>query len=176
MSITDELRKWKGNINTYLSPEVVLQLRCELNCIADRIDAEHERAMADAELAAAPTKAQLEELGYIALPVDADGVPYHIDDKVDSDHYEDGTVVGIQYFKAPNGVVFEEIAVQPTGWDMATWHDPEEYRHHRAPTIEDVLREFADDVYADSPNVLRDRDAIVERYAAKLRLAEEVDE
>ena len=43
--MTDELRKWKSNIQTYLSPEAVLQLRCELNAIADRIDAEHQKAL-----------------------------------------------------------------------------------------------------------------------------------
>ena len=38
MSITDELREFKGHINAELTPEMVLALRAEINCIADRID------------------------------------------------------------------------------------------------------------------------------------------
>ena len=102
---------------------------------------------------------------YQLLPVDADGVPFRIGDKVDSDHYEDGTIIGVHYFRAPNGVVYEEIAVQPNGGDVATWRDPEEYAHHHEPTVEDVLREFA---YGLGVPVA---DSYVAATAAKLRLA-----
>ena len=44
----DELREWKGHIQTRLAPEAVLALRAELTAIADRIGAEHERQVADA--------------------------------------------------------------------------------------------------------------------------------
>lgn len=174
MSITDELRKWKGNIQTYLSPEVVLQLRYELNGIADRIDAEHERAMADAELAAAPTEAQLEELGYIALPVDADGVPWRIGDVTE------------------NRQTIAAMELNRYGWCfLGTVNDidPSIHRHYHAPTVEDVLWEFHERMTelgttdqcvgverADAVEVLlRERAELAAEYAAKLRLAEEVD-
>lgn len=181
MSITDELREYANSYN--YNGQTVSSRKRELTVIADRIDREHrmalEKVAADAFLDGTPTEAQLEELGYIALPLDADSVPIRIGDEVDSDHYEDGTVVGIQYFKAPNGVVFEEIAVQPNGWDTATWRDPEEYRHHHVSTVEDVLREFAAniaDVLGGDDFKLDDNDELYAEYATKLRLAEEVDE
>ena len=42
-SITDELRKFKGHINVKLTPEMVLALRAEIDCIADRIDEQLDR-------------------------------------------------------------------------------------------------------------------------------------
>jgi len=38
VTITDELRKFKGHINAGLTPEMVLALRAQINWIADRID------------------------------------------------------------------------------------------------------------------------------------------
>ena len=74
MSITDELRKYARGYELYVNHQLL--------DIADRIDAEHERGMADAELAAAPTETQLEELGYIELPKDMNGVPIRIGDRL----------------------------------------------------------------------------------------------
>lgn len=94
MSITDELRKSVTKGCGHL-----LGAKCdgyyELLAIADRIDARHERCMADAALDAAPTEAQLHDLGYVKLPVDADGVPIHVGDVME---WPDGStfdVVGI---------------------------------------------------------------------------------
>lgn len=153
MSITDELRKEARGFGRYVY--TTPQADC-LTAIADRIDAEHQKATRELNNLAGAS---------VLLPIDADGVPFRIGDKVDSDHYEDGTVIGVHYFRAPNGVVFEEIAVQPNGCDTATWRDPEEYAHHHDPTVEDVLREFA---YGLGVPVA---DSYVAASAAKLRLA-----
>ena len=144
MSITDELRKWAEDntlrdreLTTYPPQHVVHGVLETLLHIADRIDAEHERIthnLTDALHKQEDATRELDEKS-VLLPVDANGVPFHIGDKVDSDHYEDGTIIGVHYFRAPNGVVYEEIAVQPNGWDVATWRDPEEYAHHHAPTV-----------------------------------------
>lgn len=178
MSITDELRKWKGNIQTYLSSEVVLQLRCELAAIADRIDAEHERAMADAELAAAPTEAQLEELGYIKGPVDADGVPIRIGDVV----YDCNESPSEKF-----SVAIMEL--NKWGWllldSYGERNEPGQCHHYHASTVEDALWEFHERMTelgttdqcvgverADAVEVLlRERAELVAEYAAKLRLA-----
>lgn len=174
MSITDELRKWLKSLYTPNSATV----KDEGEHIADRIDAEHERQCAESWMrghdawAAIDHEDAMAEHGWVKLPVDADGVPFHIGDKVDSDHYEDGTIIGIHYFRAPNGVVFEEIAVQPNGWDTATWRDPEEYAHHHEPTVEDVLRQII--ACANNGTHVHgalDTEQIVAEYAAKLRLA-----
>lgn len=53
MSITDELRAW------------VRDGKGSLLAIADRIDAEHEKAMADAYLSGTPTDEELAELGWV---------------------------------------------------------------------------------------------------------------
>lgn len=176
MSITDELREWaeKNECKSY----------CKLlTDIADRIDAEHERQCAESWMrghdawAAIDRSDAMAEHGWIRLPVDANGVPFRIGDKVGSDHYEDGTIIGVNYFKAPNGVVREEIAVQPNGWDAATWRDPEEYAHHHEPTVEDVLLEACkayhslliegmSDVAHDMPAPFE----IIAEYATKLTL------
>lgn len=102
--------------------------------------------------------------------LDADKRPICIGDKVDSDHHEDGTVTGVQFYAA-NGGIRTLVAVRPDGWDVATWHTPDEYHRHK-PTVEDVLREFANEclTYATCVDDHEVTDAI-ELYAAKLRLA-----
>ena len=113
--------------------------------------------------------------------LDADKKPVRVGDKVDSDHYDDGTVTGIQFYEMSNGGIRTLIAVRPDGWDVPTWHTPDEYRHYHAPTVEDVLREMhaeLDEVTAlyvgeaiDSDERDRDEARIFAEYAAKLRLA-----
>jgi len=169
MSITDELRRWiNGNTVIHVTG---------LRSIADRIDAEHERAVMSAMNDALyhANDESMAELGWVRLPKDADGVPFRIGDKVDSDHYEDGTVTGIQFYKIYNGGIRTLIAVRPDGWDVATWRTPDEYRHHHKPTVEDVLTKMLEQAvgYSDAHTTVA-ANAIVE-YAAKLRLAEEVD-
>jgi len=181
MSITDELReaaaelevRYTHNDHDFTDLFYPHPSRREFLAIADRIDAEHEAACAEAYgngVMSVPIA--LDESQWVKLPVDADGVPFRIGDKVDSDHYEDGTVIGIQYGLAANGAIRELVAVRPHGWDTATWHDPEEYAHHHAPTVEDVLREFGKGWHEQmsGPETFDIAD-YVERYAAKLRLA-----
>ncbi len=184
VAITDELRDWM-RARGMMAKETFDQL----TAIADRIDAEHERAVMSAMNDALyhANDESMAELGWVRLPKDADGVPFRIGDKVDSDHYEDGTVTGIQFYKIYNGGIRTLIAVSPDGWDVATWHTPDEYRHHHEPTVEDVLLEccnmyhslLIEDMNDSIAGVGRDYIApaeIIAEYAAKLRLAEGVDE
>ena len=131
---------------------------------ADDWCAQHEDAMA-------------EHGWYRAL--DADKAPIRIGDKVDSDHHEDGTVMGVQFYEMPRGIR-TLVAVRPDGWDVATWHTPDEYRHHKQPTVEGVLRDMhvkLDEVTAlyvgeaiDSDERDRDEARIFAEYSAKLQL------
>lgn len=79
MSITDELRE---GMSPCISDDWLTIPKSEFETLADRIDERHERGMADAELAASPTYAQMAELGWVKLPVDADGVPIHVGDEL----------------------------------------------------------------------------------------------
>lgn len=171
MAITDELHGLNAKIRPYLAPEAVLALRSELNAIADRIDAEHESACAEAYgngVMSVPIA--LDESVWVKLPVDADGVPIHGGDKMKSDYYEDGTVTGIQWCFAQNGELRSMIAVRPHGWDTPTWRDPESYRHYHAPTVEDVLREFADIVRKERVELATISEDTIAEYAEKLQL------
>ena len=146
MSITDELRAWAKE---HLSRSSIL-------AIADRIDAEHERQlevlyrdMSDAE--------------YVKLPKDADGEYIHMGDRM-----ENGELVV--------RIVLTDGSWEPTVYTASTPNQLHEHychdiRHHHAPTVEDVLREFAVEVCGEP--ALTIRCGVVEEYASRLRLAGE---
>lgn len=175
MSITDELRAWAKE---HLSRSSIL-------AIADRIDAEHQKAEDEWKAKNGDTwlkgyaacheelmeghpviAADLEKDGWVKLPVDADGEPIHIGDVMDNivcpSVHREVTGVGVECFY---------------GWDNCSGRysqfDVNRYRHHHEPTVEDVLTKFGIDwEYEDNCD---DRAALLAEYAAKLRLAEVVD-
>ncbi len=167
MSITDELREWKGHIQTRLAPEAVLALRGELNAIADRIDEEHEKQVTDAFTRGVIDGIDMAEhsIEYAKLPVDADGELIRTGDMMQIKDC-DGRWCG------PFKVLYQVF----TGaeWRIvldAGTYAPKECRHYHAPTVEDVLREFGDR-YARTKGGC-DEDGIIAEYAAKLRLSGE---
>ena len=104
---------------------------------------------------------------YVALPVDADGVPIHVGDVMEwCDSGETLTVEGIG-----------SDALYYIDGENAEWTAARNKRHHHAPTVEDVLREFTDEVWnrccegatASDSGI----DELVAECAAKLRLAGE---
>ncbi len=155
MSITDELRQYAYGYETMVNHRLL--------GIADRIDLAHERAIADAELCAAPTEGQMEELGYVALPVDADGVPIHVGDVMEG------------YGKTIEVV---ELRYGRSGWVLISgdgngYADTSAFAHHHSPTVVDMLYEMydrLDDPSGDDRN--RTIEEIVTEYAAKLQLRE----
>lgn len=152
MAITDELRKWAQICG--------IKYDSKLYEIADRIDAEHRSALE--KLAAQVDES---EDGWVRLPVDADGVPIHVGDVMEwPTTGETFEVVGIG-----GGTLFYVDGAR----DFADWTGASTKRHHHAPTVEDVLREFAREIDADAYGIT---DAKVAEFAAKLRLAEGVDE
>ena len=95
---------------------------------------------------------------YTALPVDADGVPIHVGDWITGDWDAKAKVVAITsedvYWWEPDG---------------CHWCHAHEVRHHHAPTVEDVLDEFANAVLGCG--VTEDEvQRVISEYAAKLRL------
>jgi hypothetical protein len=138
MSITDELRKYANGYETLVNHKLL--------AIADRIDAEHERQlevlyrdMSDAE--------------YVKLPKDADGEYIHIGDVMDG------------YGKTIEVV---ELRYGRSGWVLISrdgngYADTFAFTHH-APTVEDVLREFAEGLGVPIA------DSYIAATAAKLQL------
>ena len=104
---------------------------------------------------------------YTAMPVDADGVPIHVGDVMDEQLPFGG-------YAAPAPVDTMELSrgAGGYGWmvrldsESGAFINPKLLRHHHAPTVEDVLREFA---YGLGVPVA---DSYVAATAAKLRLAE----
>ena len=135
--------------------------------IADRIDAEHESACAEAYgngVMSVPIA--LDESAWVKLPVDADGEYIRIGDVMEWSDGETFDVIGIG-----DGVLFytESECDGPAEWTGAS-----NKRHHHAPTVEDVLREFA--LKVAGKECMTMRSDVVDEYAAKLRLAEGEDE
>ena len=183
MSITDELRRWiNGNTVIHVTG---------LRAIADRIDAEHERLMAerrrscvfyDAErnYCKVHDEGDMAELGYVRLPVDTDGVPIRIGDVMEGvDKYDSlkkvkGEVITVSF--ESDGIV--DVAIQAWNSDGKSWHrayldsGASVYRHYHAPTVEDVLREMVA-AYMDTPLDDSNDGEFFAEFAAKLRLAGE---
>jgi len=169
MGITDELRKyaqdWREtpNLMDDLDAGDIDGLLGDFEHIADRIDAEHEAMLEDAR--------KYVYAGYVELPKDANGVPIHVGDVVDvmpTDKFtgHKNVVVTSVIFKRSASLVTVDTADRPFTFR------PNRIRHHHAPTVEDVLREFFEEV-GDGLHTLKavDTQVIIAKYAAKLRLA-----
>jgi hypothetical protein len=171
MGITDELREW-ANDNTEqtmcmlsMPPKhYVHGVLEQLLAIADRIDAEYKKALSGAYAD------KMDANGWVRLPVDADGEPWHIGDVTES------------------GNTIKAMEIKKHGWcfiGIQNEIDPSLHRHYHAPTIEDVLREFADEMNqnlgmytgeAIDADEWRDADnKTIAKYAKRLTLAEGED-
>lgn len=157
MSITDELRKYANRFKN--SHDAWSGIGDDLTAIADRIDAEHERAMEERTNHYCELRTSRLKERYVELPKDADDVPWNV-----GDHDEDGNEV-------------TELRLTSDGWFVVTdgeWpYRPEHKRHNYVLTVEDVMVEFATDWEHESDCM--DRAALLKKYASKLRLAEGED-
>ena len=161
MSITDELRAFakRWPCTDYVNKD--------MNAIADRIDTEHESACGEAYDNGVQSVALPDMTAYVKLPLDADGEYIRIGDVMEWVRYEDDDPTIVRNVAAVGAGVFFAWSDEQGRYAQYEAHA---YRHHHAPTVEDVLREMADRCYADEDEP-RDRDAIVAEFAAKLRLA-----
>jgi hypothetical protein len=100
------------------------------------------------------------ELGWIRLPVDANNEYIRVGDRMQV--VDTGLVFDVTLLRLIN-----------SGWVVNPVNFvPSNLRHHHAPTVEDVLREFAlacEDAGNAGPEVER----IAVEYAAKLQLKED---
>lgn len=112
---------------------------------------------------------------YTALPLDADGVPIHVGETVTcilpfGGESEPFVVDRMELGRDGDGDVWSVALDRPT----SCWEQPLLLRHHHAPTVEDVLREFAvniADVLGGDDFKLDDNDELYAEFAARLRLA-----
>ena len=158
MSITNELR------HSIEEAEQVYGCECKhLLALADRIDMEHERLMVERADQYSELRAKMNNC-YIELPKDADGEPIHVGDEVEEIDYDGSHHVN-------------ELRMRENGWWVSgdgLCRRPHKYRHYHAPTVEDMLKEFANKclTYATCVDDHEVADAI-ELYAAKLQLKED---
>lgn len=159
MSITDELRGWLKSLYTPNSGT----LRAEGMAIADRIDKEHESKVQQAHADGLNEQVDFHDnfipSNFILLPVDADGEVWHLGDEL-TIMGEVCEVVGIG-----GKTIFYACG------DGVDWTIAHNNRHHHAPTVENVLEELLREYDRDDSELTNGE--IVERFAAKLRLAGE---
>lgn len=101
----------------------------------------------------------------VPLPLDADGVPIHVGERV-------------QFFGNDPSTV-SHMSLAGDGWRVYVKYDndlgtgsgePSRIRHYHAPTVEDVLREFANRVCNSGHQWGLDAADTIAEYAAKLTL------
>lgn len=158
MSITDELREYVINADGMGMTHG--HAKC-IYAIADRIDAEHERMFHALTINAEPmTDESMVEHGWVRLPVDADGVPIHVGDRLE---HVNGAFTANDMTVSIDGIW--------RAWDGENGHTVLLAKcHHHKPTVEDVLREFAREIDADAYGIT---DAKVAEFAARLQLRED---
>lgn len=140
----EKLRKWVKSLYTPNSGE----LKVEGLDIADEIEAEIESR-------------------YMELPVDADGVPIHPNDKLEH-------VTGMWTFTADTLEVDRWGAhVRPNGQARVQCAN---CRHVKPRTIEDVLTDFANEVARQGHQIGLTGHELTMRYADEIRELMEVDE
>ena len=157
-----------------------------LHNVADRIDQEHKSAVMGAMNDALyyANDENMAELGWVRLPKDAEGIPFRV-----GDHVQVPGGLPDEGLPPVSGTI-ERMTLRKTGWLVRVFADgkgcvflPEVVSHAQAPTVEDVLREFAQKMNENlgmytgeviDADEWRDADAkTVTEYAAKLRLAGE---
>ena len=185
MRITDELREWMAGF------EVVRPrgngkpaMFDRLYVIADHIDEDHERELlslrnlawnngydegfASADDWLAQNEGAMAEHGWVRLPVDADGEVIRLGDEMERGKAH-GRVIALMLSNYPRkwgggphwGIQLEGEHA-PTALDSF-------FHHRHEPTVEDILREFAE--RWDDPTHYAQGE-LVEDYAKRLRLAE----
>lgn len=157
MESVDALRKWANGLSgIWIDPNdhSIIVATCDdmppsMDCVNLR---EHVNEILDG--------IEREVADMVPLPVDADGVPIHVGDVMENivcpPVHREVTGVGVECFYG-----WDEGNGRYSQFDVAC------YRHHHAPTIEDVLEEFVarwmETHHDDIP-------ALKAEYAAKLRL------
>lgn len=176
MKSVDELRKWANGLSgIWIDPNdhSIIVTTCDdmppsMDCVSlrehvsgilDGIEREFEDMVRSLTIDAIPaTDENMADAGWVRLPVDADGEPWHVGDMTE------------------NGNVVNGMTIDFHGWHFTGTRndiDPAIHRHYvPKPTVEDVLREFYTLAVRGKKAHAEDVDnAALAEYAAKLRLA-----
>ena len=166
MESIDRLREYVDG-NSYIN-EVTASCICSLLDTIEQEVGEMQRALT---IDAKPmTDENMAADGWVRLPVSDDGNVLYIGDLVDEKLPFGG-------YAAPAPIDTMELSRGASGYGWMVKLDaenralinPKLLRHHRAPTVEDVLREFAAEVET-AGGVMELPDATLAEYAAKLAL------
>lgn len=107
----------------------------------------------------------------IPLPKDKNGETIHMDDMMESCGYR-YPIRRLFYFSDKGCWRVGGSSIDPMS--LTGLYAPEVLRHYHEPTIDDVLREFADKVYATHyVGMHMSIDEIIEAYAKRLELKEQ---
>jgi len=136
MSITNELRLFAADPYTGWVPTDKQQ--ADLRAIADRIDAEHESACAEAYGNGVQSVALPDMTAYVKLPVDADDVPIHVGDVMEWVRYgdDDKTIV-----REVSGVGVEVFFAWSDDQGRYAQYEAHAYRHHHADSWERIIED-----------------------------------
>lgn len=108
---------------------------------------------------------ELEE-GYVELPKDKNDIPIHIGDVLQGERFSGGWCNPFKVIR---------MRIDEDGWEvyeLGNGHIPNLCRH-KPPTVEDVLREFADLVRKERVEQARISDDTVAEFAERLQLRKE---
>lgn len=166
MSITTELRDFVDELACH---KVTRDMFRE---IADRIDEQYERELTMARGEAVQHLGSEVAKKYVQLPLDAEGVPFHVGDHVEvpdglpseGKPWQAGTIMRLVL-----GSTCWHVHVLAGGMNHV--YLTENVRHHHEPTVEGVLEELLRE-YDRDDSELTDGE-IIEHFAARLRLAGE---
>lgn len=172
--ITDEVRR-DIDVCTQSSAtfDTVFIVKSALLCDLDRIDKAHEEALqrehetaydegfASADDWCAQHEDAMVEHGWVRLPKDADGEYVHVGDRLE---HTNGIFTANDMTISIDGIW--------RAWDGENGHTVllAKCRHYKQPTVEDLLREFADVVRKERVELATISDETIAEYAAKLRL------
>ncbi len=157
MSITDELRAY-----TFIITEEGSSMLRRLTDIADRIDAEYEKALSEqpCTIDMVPmTDERMAEHGWVRLPKDADGEYVHIGDVM---VYADGNTCPMKVVALVPPSVFQ-TEDGPRYADMC---------RHKPTTVEDVLQEMLYKSHIYDEREMELLPDLIAEYASKFQLKE----
>ena len=98
---------------------------------------------------------------HLRLPLDADGVPWHVGDEIDFLNDNRAEVVAI----SPNQLYYYDDGSETVEWTQAST------RRHWRPTVEWLLRDMIESLDLD-PSSAVDTNEVIAEYAPMLRLAD----
>ena len=174
MESADRLRDWlKGRLllgNGWNELNEIADA-IEREAKADRVDAYtegYDEGFASADDLAAQHEDAMAGHGGVRLPVDADGKPIHVGDVMEWVSPDEDYKSVIRTVDAVGEQAFFAWGKESGRYAQ---YEARAYRHYHAPTVEDVLREFADRVCNSGHQWGLDAAETIAEYAAKLRLA-----